>query len=352
MSSLLRLPGLIDVHVHLRDFEEQHKEDFLTGTSAAAAGGITAVCDMPNNLRPVFTVARLAEKIVAARKKAVVDYAFYFGSDGRNAEEFAKAAPLVAGLKIYLNVSTGQFKVENEEILENIFSAWPKQKIIIVHAEGDKVDLALELAAKFGKKLHITHVSTKSDLEKIIEAKKNKVPVTCDTTPNYLFLTDKDYQKMGTLAMMKPPLAKQADQDFLWQHLSDIDCISTDHAPHTLEEKKSAKPPNGVPGLETLLPLLLTALTENRISVKEIIRLTNEGPRKIFGINQGIDTYIEAETEEEYKIENKNLFTKCGWSPYDGWTVKGKVVKTIIRGQTVFENCKILVPPGFGRKVI
>ena len=352
MSSLLRLPGLIDIHVHLRDFEESQKEDFFTGTSAAAAGGITTVCDMPNNLRPVFTVARLEEKIAAARKKAVVDCAFYFGSNGQNTEEFVKAAPLVTGLKIYLNVSTGQFKIENEDLLENIFSAWPKEKIIMVHAEGDKVDQALGLAAKFGRKIHITHVSTKRDLEVILSAKKDKIAVTCDTTPNYLFLSDEDFQKMGPLALMKPNLATQSDQEFLWQNLYSIDCISTDHASHTIDEKKSAKPPFGVPGLETLLPLLLTALADGRLTVKEIIRLTNEGPRKIFAIHQDIETYTEAETGGEYKIENKMLLTKCGWSPYDGWTVKGKVVKTVIRGQTVFQNSKILVPPGFGRKVI
>ena len=352
MSSILRLPGLIDIHVHLRDFEEQHKEDFLTGTSAAAAGGITALLDMPNNLRPVFTLERLQEKMETAKKKAVGDYAFYFGTNGLNTAEFAKAAPQVAGLKIYLNVSTGQFKVENEKLLENIFSVWPKEKIIIVHAEGDKADQALGLAAKYSRKIHITHVSTKGDLEKILAAKKDKIAVTCDTTPNYLFLSDRNFQKMGSLALMKPNLVSQSDQEFLWQNLSSIDCISTDHAPHTLDEKKSVKPPFGVPGLETLLPLLLTALADGRLTVKEIIRLTNEGPRKIFAIHQDIETYTEAETDGEYIIENKNLLSKCGWSPFAGRIVKGKVVKTVIRGQTVFEKGKILVPPGFGQKII
>ena len=352
MSSLLRLPGLIDIHVHLRDFEESQKEDFFTGTSAAAAGGITTVCDMPNNLRPVFTLARLGEKTAAARKKAVVDCAFYFGSNGQNTEEFVKAAPLVTALKIYLNVSTGQFKIENEDLLENIFSVWPKEKIIVVHAEGNKVDLALDLAAKYSRKIHITHVSSKRDLEKILAAKKDKIAVTCDTTPNYLFLTDGDFQKMGPLALMKPNLATLSDQDYLWKNLSSIDCLSTDHAPHTLAEKQSVNPPKGVPGLETLLPLLLTALADGRLTVKEIIRLTNEGPRKIFAIHQDIETYTEAETDGEYIIENENLLTKCGWSPYDGWAVKGRVLKTVIRGQTVFENGKILVPAGFGQKII
>lgn len=352
MSSLLRLPGLIDIHVHLRDFEESQKEDFFTGTAAAAAGGISTVLEMPNNLRPVFTLERLQEKMEIAKKKAVGDYAFYFGSNGLNTAEFAEAAPQVAGLKIYLNVSTGQFKIEDNKLLEKVFAAWPQEKIIVVHAEGDKVDQALGLAAKYDRKIHITHVSTKRDLEKILAAKKDKIAVTCDTTPNYLFLTDRDFEKMGPLALIKPNLAGKSDQEYLWKNLSSIDCISTDHAPHTIAEKQSVNPPKGVPGLETLLPLLLTALADGRLSVKEIIRLTNDGPRKIFAIHQDIETHTEAETDGEYIIENKNLLTKCGWSPYAGWLVKGKVVKTVIRGQTIFENGKILVPPGFGQKII
>ncbi|KKS98502.1 MAG: hypothetical protein UV73_C0001G0023 [Candidatus Gottesmanbacteria bacterium GW2011_GWA2_43_14] len=350
MSSLIRLPGLIDIHVHFRDPGQTHKEDFFTGSSAAVAGGVTAVFDMPNNSDHVTTLERLREKELAAENKAVCDYGLYFGTDGKNLDIFAKAALKTAGLKIYLGLTTGRQFISDPKLLERIFVAWPKEKVIVIHGEGDQINLAIEMAAKTGSKLHISHISTKNALEQIIRARKDKLALTCDVTPHHLFLNQEDGQKLGKLAQVKPPLATISDQVFLWQNISEVDCLATDHAPHTLEEKHR-KEAFGFPGLETMLPLLLTAVADGKVTVKEIIRLTNEGPRKIFGINQEIDTYVEAESGGKYRIENTNLFTRCGWSPFDGWIVNGKVVKTVIRGQTVFENNKILVPPGFGRKI-
>jgi carbamoyl-phosphate synthase/aspartate carbamoyltransferase/dihydroorotase len=352
MSKTLRLPGLIDIHVHFRDPGQTHKEDFFTGSSAALAGGVTTVFDMPNNQEPILTHEKLLEKLEVAKQKAVCDFGLYFGTDGKNTDQFEKVIDKVIGLKVYLGVTTGKLVIEDEELVKRVFENWPKNKVIAIHAEGEKVDLAINLGTKFGNKIHITHMATKKDLEKIIEAKKNKCNVTCDTTPHYLLLTDTYLTQNPGFGQVKPPLASKNDQDYLWDHLSDIDCIASDHAPHTTFEKQSANPPSGMPGLETMLPLLLNAIKQGRISIEEIIRLTNTDPQKIFDYKQDKETYMEVDPDEEWMVENKNLKTKCRWSPFERWKVKGKVKRVFIRGWKVFENGKILANQGFGKNLL
>lgn len=352
MAKIIRLPGLIDIHVHLRDPGQTYKEDFYTGTASALAGGVTAVFDMPNNLAPIFTDEKLQEKIQIAKQKAVCDFGLYFGSIGDNTQLFEKVAPKVAGLKVYLSTTTGKYVVGDEELLERIFQKWPKKKIIIVHAEGDRADLAIKLSAKYKNRLHITHVSTADVLERIIAAKKDKLSVTCDVTPHHLFLTDNNLSKMKSFGIVKPSLATQADVDYLWRNLDKVDCIASDHAPHTIEEKQSIAAPPGMPGLETMLPLLLLAVSQKRVSLTEIIRLTNINPQKIFGFKLALDTFVEIDMEEKYIINNKELLTKCGWSPFDGWKVQGKIKTVYIRGTKVFGKGKVLVQPGFGKNII
>jgi len=276
----------------------------------------------------------------------------------------------VVGLKLYLSLTTGKYVVGDEELVELVFQHWPKQKVLVVHAEGDRVDLAIKLATNYQNKLHITHVSTKETLKKIIEAKADGLNITCDTVPHYLFLSNEQVSGQDTsgvtvtgspdggginkesLYSVKPPLATKKDQEFLWRNLTWIDCIATDHAPHTKEEKRSTNPPTGVPGLETMLPLLLDSVSKKRLTLKDIVRLTNTNPQKIFGFRQDKDTFIEVDTEEKYIIKNGELLTKCGWSPFDGWEVQGKVKRVCIRGTKVFENGKVLVSPGFGKQII
>lgn len=352
MSNIIRLPGLIDIHAHFRDPGETHKEDFYTGTSAALAGGVTTVFDMPNNIRPVFTSSALLEKLQLVKGKAVCNYGLYFGSIGENLGEFEKAAEKAVGLKVYLSLTTGKFVIAERNVLADIFNRWPKEKIIVVHSEGDKIDMAIEVAGETSNKIHITHVNTKDSLEKIIDAKKNKINITCDVTPHHLFLTVDDLNKLGQLGLVKPPLATKEDQAFLWENLDNIDCIASDHAPHTVFEKLSDHPAAGVPELDTYLPLLLNAVYEGKISVKDVIRLTNTNPQKIFGFKQDKDTYVEADADGETEIKNEDLKTKCKWSPYAGWAIRGKVSKVFIRGIKVFENSKILVKPGFGQNII
>lgn len=344
MSNLI-LPGLIDPHVHLRDPGQTNKEDFYTGTAAALAGGFTTVLDMPNNRIPITTFEKLNEKIKIAKKKIVCDVGFYFGSMGDNLNEFSKAVSKVSGLKLYLNQTTGNFLID-KAILKKTFNAWKKP--ILVHAEDKMLDVVIKLAKKLRKKVHVCHISTASDLKKIIKAKRQSIKITCGVTPHHLFLTEKDVKWLGGFGKMKPPLQGKKDQDFLWKNLKSIDVIESDHAPHTIEEKKGKSPAFGVPGLETTLPLLLTAMNHERLTIDDIIRLCHTNPAKIFNIKIDPKTKIEVDLNSEFLILNSKLHTKCGWSPFDGFRVKGKILRVFIRGKKVFENGKILAKKGSG----
>ncbi|HSX40323.1 MAG TPA: amidohydrolase family protein [Candidatus Saccharimonadales bacterium] len=345
--AILTLPGLIDPHVHLRDPGQIQKEDFATGTAAAIAGGFTTVLDMPNNVRLIDSEELLDEKIEIAKTKIYCDIGFYFGSLGNNIDEFEKIYSKVKGLKLFLSSTTGGYIIDRDRV-ETVFNAWSKDRMILLHADNDSLDFALDLAAKTGNAVHICHVATRNDLEKVIKAKKQGLNVTCGVTPHHLFLTYNDLEKLGTFAKVKPPLATENDQKFLWENLKSIDMIESDHAPHTLEEKKSENSPYGVPNLETTLPLLLTAIANSKITIDEVIRLCHTGPAKRFSINLDTDTNVEIDTDEEYVIKNKNLKTKCGWSPFEGRKVKGKIKKVFLRGTKVFEDDTILVEKGFG----
>ncbi|MDP2637517.1 MAG: amidohydrolase family protein [Candidatus Levybacteria bacterium] len=352
--SKLTLPGLIDPHVHLRDPGQTNKEDFFTGTGSALAGGFTTILDMPNNKLPITTMRRLEEKIKIAKEKIVCDVGFYFGSMGDNINELIRIKDKVLGLKLYLSLTTGGFVIPKEKV-EQVFIAWNQgrktkdQRPILLHAEDDTLDFAINLSKKLGSKIHICHISTMSDLKQIIKAKKNNLLITCGVTPHHLFLTQDDVKELGPFGKMKPSLATKKDQEFLWKNLEFIDLIESDHAPHTLEEKRGEVTPFGVPGLETTLPLLLTAASQNRLEISDIVRLCHTNPAKIFNIRTNSSTRIQIDLNSSFIINNLSLFTKCGWSPFDGWEAKGKIEKVWIRTEKVFENGKILAKPGFGK---
>jgi len=348
MSDTLILPDLIDPHVHLRDPGQTNKEDFYTGTCAALAGGFTTILDMPNNKTPITTLRELNKKIRIAKEKIACDVGFHFGSLGDNLGEFEKVKKAAIGLKLYLSLTTGGFVVPKDKI-EKVFKFWPKGKIILLHAEDDTLDFAINLAKKYKNRIHICHISTADDLKEIIEAKRKKLKISCGVTPHHLFLINKDVRRLGPFGKMKPPLQNKQNHDFLWKNLKYIDMIESDHAPHTMKEKKGISFPFGVPGLETTLPLLLTAVSKKKLTIKDIIRLCHTNPAKIFGIKTDPRTKIEIDPGQEYVIENKNLFTKCKWSPFNGWKVRGKVKCVFIRGKKVFENGKILAKAGSGK---
>ncbi|MDD5416330.1 MAG: amidohydrolase family protein [Candidatus Daviesbacteria bacterium] len=348
----IKLPGLIDPHVHLREPGAIQKEDFQTGTKAAIAGGFTMILDMPNN--PIATISpqALQEKIKLAKDRIFCDVGFHFGASKESIQYFPKIKNKVWGLKVYMNLTTGDLLMEDDKILESVFSSWPKNPPaggpIIVHAEGDTLGKAIALAKKFGNQLHVAHVSLKREIEQIKVVKREGMNITCEVTPHHLFLSEEDLGRLGPYGMMKPPLESKDNQAALWQALIDgtIDMIGSDHAPHTKEEKQGEKPVYGVPGLETTLPLLLTAVNDGRLTIERMIELTYTNPRKVFDLPEQKDTFVEVDLGESYVIEENNLQTKCGWSPFTGMKVKGKVKKVVLRGQLIFDGQNIFGPYG------
>jgi len=343
----ITLPGLIDPHVHLRDPGQTHKEDFFTGTSAALAGGFTTILDMPNNAEPITTLARLERKIESAKKQVVCDIGFHFGTLGDNFDEFHKVIDKVKGLKIYLNVTTGGFIIDKEKLVD-IYKAWPESKPILLHAEEDVSELVESVLRAVAKRSHLCHISSRTELEFIMRAKDAGLPITCGVTPHHLFLTDDDAERLGPYGYMKPFLKSKKDQQFLWDHFDYIDIVESDHAPHTKAEKDSDNPPFGVPGLETTLPLMLTAEAEGRLTRQDLLDKLHHRSAEIFDIKTDESTSIEVEMSE-YKIKNSDLLTKAGWSPFAGRHVIGKVQKITVRDETVFKSGQVLAQPGSGR---
>lgn len=348
MPNVIKLPGLIDVHVHLREPGATQKEDFTTGTKAAIAGGFTQVLDMPNN--PISTISpqALEQKIKLARGRVYCDVGFHFGASSESVQYFPEVADKVWGLKVYMNQTTGDLLMSDEKVLESVFSSWPENKPLMVHAEGETLKKAIALAKKFKKRLHVCHVSLKEEIELIKNAKQGGQAISCEVTCHHLFLKDTDLEKLGSYGMMKPPLESEADQKALWEAIYDrtIDIVASDHAPHTKEEKAGEKPMFGVPGLETTLPLLLTAVNEGRLTIERLIELTYTNPKKIFSLPTQENTYVEVDMEESYVIDNESLQTKCGWTPFAGMKVTGKVKKVVLRGQLVYDGQNIFGPYG------
>ncbi len=344
---MIKLPGLIDTHTHLREPGALQKEDFQSGTKAAIAGGFTTVLDMPNNPEPTITSDALEKKISLATGRIFSDVGFHFGATPDSIKYFDIIKDKVFGLKVYMNHTTGTLLQENPRILDSIFSAWPKDKVLMVHAEGDTLKKAIELAYKNGNKLHVCHVSKAYEISLIKQAKDKELSITCEVSCHHLFLTQNDLGKLGGFGIMRPPLPAKQDQEALWKAIEDktIDTIASDHAPHTKEEKQSENPPNGVPGLETTLPLLLTAVNEGRLTVEDVIRLCHTNPSKIFTIPIQPDTFVEVEFTKPYALTPKPLFTKCAWTPFEGMKVAGKVKRVVLRGTLVYDNGQVLDSP-------
>lgn len=354
-KSTIKLPGLVDVHVHLRDPGATHKEDFATGTMAAVAGGYTQILDMPNNPEPTVTSEALEKKIDLTQgvilneakdldPRIYCDVGFNFGATRESIRYFPKIIPQVFGLKVYMNHTTGPLLVEEQADRELIFKSWPGPLPIMVHAEGETVEAAIKLARKYQKRLHVCHV-TADQIGPIEKGRKAGVALTCEVCPHHLFLSEKDLKRLGPFGLMKPPLPTKKEQEKLWESLDKIDIIATDHAPHTREEKLSSSPPFGVPGLETMLPLMLNAVWQKRLTLDRLIEMTSTRPRKIFNLPSQPDTYIEVATDEQYTINDKQLFTRSHWTPFVGLQGRGVVKKVVLRGKTIFENGQFVSLP-------
>lgn len=349
---MMKLPGLIDPHVHLREPGAEYKEDWESGTAAALAGGFTMVLAMPNTRPPITDASTLELALEAARSKARCDYAQYLGAGPDNADLLPGLASKAAGLKMYLDQTYGPLRLDEMPLWMAHFERWPKNYPIVAHAEGRSMAAAILMAALYDRSLHLAHVSSREEILLIRAAKEKGLKVTCEVTPHHLFLTKEDIPALGAgRSEVRPRLASAADQAALWENLEVVDCFATDHAPHTLEEKDSENPPPGFPGLETALPLLLTAVREGRLTVEGLISRMSTNLRRIFNLPEQPDTWVEVDPEERWEIQAGSMQTRCAWTPFEGWQVQGRVKRVILRGQAAYRDGKVIAPPGTGRNV-
>ncbi len=350
--SVIKLPGLIDPHVHFRDPGSTHKEDWDSGTSAALAGGFTCVLDMPNNTPPVVDAATLTLKENIAHERARCDYGLHLGASEANIESAAALAPRVVGLKMYLDQTFGPLRMPSLGALMAHTRHWKSDRPLLCHAEGRTVAAAILCAHLANRAIHICHVSLKDEIELIRAAKAKGIRVTCEVAPHHLFLTDAELPKIGAKrSEVRPRLAAAADRDALRANLDVIDCFATDHAPHTLAEKDSADPPPGFPGLETALPLYLNLVHAGLLTLDGLIARAVENPRRIFGLPDQAETWIEVDAESDWQARGAEMFTRAKWTPFEGWKLRGRVRRVVLRGRDVYRDGKIFAAPGSGRNV-
>jgi dihydroorotase len=376
-KGMLALPAFIDPHVHLRDPGATYKEDFLSGTCAALAGGHCAIIDMPNYDPPTITKRAMDEKASIAKRKAVCDYSFHFGASADNFSEIKAANP--SSLKAFLSPTSSPLTLSLPE-LEMHFSTFGKQKPICVHAEDggmlrqiamkntgisshsgrrplqaaiSGVEKTIALAKKHGRRVHICH-ATSADEIKIAKAHPL---ATVEVAPHHLFLAADDIsKKFGDASNVNPPLRSKKEIAGLWRVIKTIDMLATDHAPHTLAEKQNGS--SGFVGLETAAGLMLNAVNERRLEIADAVRLMSSAPANAFGMKSkgkiaiGYDAdIILVDMKEEWKVDADEFKSKCKFTPFEGVKLKGRVKKTIIRGELAYEDGEILVKGGFGKKI-
>ena len=352
------MPGVIDVHTHMREPGITAKEDFATGSRACAKAGVTTFYDMPNTIPTTTTLEALKDKKKLASEKSVVNYGFHFGgSRNNNIDEIKKVleAKEANTVKIFMNVTTGEMLIEDEDILKNVFK---NSKLVLVHAENEMIDKAVEYNKNYGNGLYVCHIPSKEELKKVLEAKKNselnteKHPVYAEVTPHHLFLNEEirestDRNKM--LLRMKPELRTKKDNEFLWEALNngEVDTIGTDHAPHLISEKLE-KITFGMPGVETSLALMLNAYNEGKVKLEMIQKLMSENPARIMKISKRgkleegyYADVIAVDLDKEWIVGvDDTIESKCGWTPYENWKLKGKNVLTIVNGKVVYQTNK------------
>ena len=341
------LPGIIDVHTHMRDPGLTHKEDFTSGSKACARGGVTTFIDMPNTIPVTVTEKALMDKKDMMVGRSYVDYGFHFGGSKKdNSEEIKKVLDKVASTKIFLNMSTGDMLIENEKVVENIFR---ESKIISVHAEEGMVEKAIEFCKKYDKELYLCHLSKASEIELLRKAKAEGVKVFGEVTPHHLFLNVDDInatERSKMLLRMKPELKEKSDNEALWKALADgtLDSIGTDHAPHLIEEKL-AKLTYGVPSVENSLEMMLNGVKENRITFERLIEVMCKNPAKIFKIKNKGDIAVGydgdlviVDINDNSPIKDDKVITKANWTPFENCNRGGRVLTTILRGEIVYNK--------------
>ncbi|MCG7500539.1 dihydroorotase [Tenacibaculum sp. Mcav3-52] len=377
------IPGMIDDQVHFREPGLTHKANIATESKAAIAGGITSFIEMPNTVPQATTQELLADKFEIASKTSYANYSFMFGGTNDNLEELLKTNPKdVAGIKLFLGSSTGNMLVDNEEVLEKIFSS--TKMLISVHCEdeatirknteeykakyGDDIPVkyhplirseeacylssskAIELAKKTGARLHIFHLST----EKETHLFRNDIPleekqITAEVCVHHLWFTDADYDKKGTHIKWNPAVKTQKDKDGLWKALLDdrIDIIATDHAPHTLEEKDNVytKAPSGGPLVQHAVPAILEKVKEGVLSIEKAVEKISHNPAKIFKvekrgfIKEGFYAdLVLIDADKKWTVDKENVLYKCGWSPFEGVEFSNQITHTFVNGNLMYNE--------------
>lgn len=379
-SGHLLLPGVIDPQVHFREPGGTDKEDLGSGSRAAVSGGVTSFLEMPNCRPPTTNQEQLDWKIARAGQTSSANFGFFIGATAENLASLNSASP-ACGIKIFMGSSTGDLLVDDERQLDRIFG--DGERLIAVHAEDESrirsrtdamlngvsnpdyaihskirdpqtaliaTERALALSKKYGRRLHILHLSTAEEVRKLRQDKPEQV--TCEVIPNHLFLDTRDYQTLGSRVQMNPPIRDPENTPELWAGLHDgtVDIVATDHAPHLLKDKAKPYPtsPSGMPGVETSLPLMLTAMRAGKCSLSEIQKWMCWGPAKTYGIpNKGIiETGYDADLtlvdlDSERTLRDADVFTRAGWSPYAGRVLTGWPIITVVGGRVVFDNGKI-----------
>lgn len=377
------IPGMIDDQVHFREPGLTHKANIATESKAAIAGGITSFIEMPNTVPQATTQELLEDKFEIASKTSYANYSFMFGGTNDNLEELLKTNPKnVAGIKLFLGSSTGNMLVDNEEVLEKIFSS--TDMIISVHCEdeqtirdntakfkeeyGDDIPVkyhpvirseeacylssskAIELAKKTGARLHVFHLSTAKETDLF----RNDIPleekkITAEVCIHHLWFTDADYDKKGTHIKWNPAVKSAKDRDGLWKALLDdrIDVIATDHAPHTLEEKANVytKAPSGGPLVQHAIIALFEKIKEGVISVEKVVEKMSHNPAKLFQVaNRGFikegfyADLVLIDPNVAWEVSKDNVLYKCGWSPFEGTTFSSKITHTFVNGNLMYDN--------------
>jgi len=374
------LPGVIDSQVHFREPGNAHKEDLESGSRAAVLGGVTAVFDMPNNAPPIIDATSLTAKITAATGRMFCDFAFYAGATGENTSELAEMERMAGccGVKVFMGSSTGSLLVAEEDALACVLNTITRRAAF--HSEDEarlnarralaapgrvethevwrdpetalrSTQRLLRLARTAGKRVHVLHVSTAQEMDLLVD---HKDIASVEVTPQHLTLTAPEcYARLGTRAQMNPPLRGQAHSQGLWEGLQNgvVDVIGSDHAPHTLEEKAKEYPasPSGMPGVQTLVPVMLTHVASGKLSLERFVDLTSHGPGRIFGLARkgriaaGYDAdFTIVDMKARRTIEDAWIASRCGWTPFAGMETTGWPKGTLIRGRTVMWEDEIL----------
>nr|MDO8100320.1 dihydroorotase family protein [Candidatus Njordarchaeota archaeon] len=391
-QGMLMIPGVVDAHVHLRDMNLSHEEDFSSGTEAAISGGVTTVLDMPNTSPPTTNAERLKEKMSKATNMVYSNVGFFGALPMDPNETSSMIDEGVIGFKLYLNDPQYEFqydKVLPVNLLKPLLSSgiplavhaefpqkqeedtsWKSteneiESFLRIHdpqIETGAISMCIRTTRKLGVHIHVCHLSTESGLGIISEGKVSGVPVTAETTPHHLLLSDRQLQDFGSYAKMVPPLRTLRDTRSLMKGLTTgiIDIIASDHAPHTNEEKERrfTEAPSGIPGLETMLSLILTEMSEGRITLRRLLETMSENPSNIFGLRgkgkiaEGYDAdIVVVDLQKEKTIRSRDFHSKAKYTPFEGREVKGVPVLTIVNGTPVMQDGEIIGNPGVGKIV-